>query len=290
MVVHLAERWGCNKQRDLWVLSILVGLSGPSGTASPPDQGLDLQANTRAHSIASAFPAHERRCPRVVRLSGAGKGLPMALTRFGSRWIVRSAGKPSTRLPLGPALVLLLLASCRGDSGSRTVAAPSSTTSIVATVPSTAMPTSTTADPAVEIVARYKQFWEVRFEVNRTPVNPVDPRLAQFATGKQLDNVVTETRQRLNQGLAVRRPEPSASKNRVKVVQVAGDTASLQDCATNDGIVYRVATGQVLDDGVVTRSVEATMRRVDGVWRLADSRVVQEWKGVAGCALSPDFS
>lgn len=152
------------------------------------------------------------------------------------------------------------------------------------------MPTSTTADPAVEIVARYKQFWEVRFEVNRIPVNPADPRLAQFATGKQLDNVVTETRQRLNQGLAVRRPEPSASKNRVKVVQVAGDTASLQDCATNDGIVYRVATGQVLDDGVVTRSVEATMRRVDGVWRLADSRVVQEWKGVAGCALSPDFS
>ena len=62
-----------------------------------------------------------------------------------------------------------------------------------------------------------------------------------------------------------------------------------QDCATNDGVVYRVATGQVLDDGVVTRSVEATMRRVDGAWRLADSRVIQEWKGVAGCALSPDF-
>jgi hypothetical protein len=51
-----------------------------------------------------------------------------------------------------------------------------------------------------------------------------------------------------------------------------------------------VATGQVLDDGVVTRSVEATMRRVEGVWRLADTRVLQEWKGVSGCALSPEFS
>jgi len=192
-----------------------------------------------------------------------------------------------------PALLalVLLLAGCRGDSGSGTAAAPSSTLSTAVTSSSSTNPTtSTTADPAVEIVSRYKQFCEVRFELNRTPVNPADPRLAQFATGKQLDNVVTETRQRLNQGLAVRRPEPSASKNRVKVVQVVGDTASLQDCATNDGVVYRVATGQVLDDGVVTRSVEATMRRVDGVWRLADSRVIQEWKGVAGCAQSPDFS
>ena len=64
----------------------------------------------------------------------------------------------------------------------------------------------------------------------------------------------------------------------------------LQDCATNDGIVYRVATGQVIDDSVVTRSVSATMRRVDGTWKLAEARVLQEWKGVAGCALSGEFS
>src|SRR5436189_240114 len=82
-----------------------------------------------------------------------------------------------------------------------------------------AAPTSTTGDPAVEIVARYTQFWEVRFEANRDPVNPADPRLAQFATGAQLDNVLAETRQRRDQGLAVRRPEPSASTNRVKVVE-----------------------------------------------------------------------
>ena len=223
--------------------------------------------------------------------AGARKGRLTAVTKIRSRWTETGEGQRNLgRVPALLALVLLL-AGCRGDSGSGTAAAPSSTLSTAVTSSSSTNPTtSTTADPAVEIVSRYKQFWEVRFEVNRTPVNPADPRLAQFATGKQLDNVVTETRQRLNQGLAVRRPEPSASKNRVKVVQVVGDTASLQDCATNDGIVYRVATGQVLDDGVVTRSVEATMRRVDGVWRLADSRVIQEWKGVAGCAQSPDFS
>lgn len=160
--------------------------------------------------------------------------------------------------------------------------APPSSTALVTT--------STSADPAAEVVARYREFWDVRFEANRNPVDPNDPRLEQLATGKQLETVLTETRQRLDQGLAVRRPEPSESRNRVKVIEVTGDTATLQDCATNDGIIYRVATGQVLDDSVVTRSVEATMRRVDGAWRLADTRVIQEWRGVSGCALSPDFS
>ncbi len=202
------------------------------------------------------------------------------------------AGWPdAARRLMGPVLVLSVLAACGGDSRQSTAPTPSSTASTPIIGPSsTNLTTSTTVDPAGEIIARYKQFWDVRFEVNRNPVNPTDPRLAQFATGKQLDNVVTETRQRLDQGLALRRPEPSASKNRVKLIEVASDTARLQDCATNDGIVYRVATGQVLDDGVVTRSVEATMRRVDGVWRLADTRVLQEWKGVVGCALSPEFS
>jgi len=219
----------------------------------------------------------------------------MALTGNCSRWTGGDgANHNAARWLLGPTIALLLLTACNGGSKPTTVAAPTSTASTSSTVAaapsSTASPTTTTVDQATEIVARYKQFWDVRFEVNRSPVNPADPRLAQLATGKQLDNVVTETRQRLDQGLAIRRPEPSASKNRVKVVEVASDSARLQDCATNDGIVYRVATGQVLDDGVVTRSVEATMRRVDGTWRLADTRVVQEWKGVAGCAQSPEFS
>lgn len=243
--------------------------------------------------MAMAPPAHERRRPRGLLLpSGARKGRITALTGAFSRRMGGCAGWPNAaRRLFGPVLFLLVLAACGGDSGSSAAPTPSSTASTTITPPSsTNLTTSTTVDPAGEVVARYKQFWEVRFEVSRNPVNPNDPRLAQFATGRQLDNVVTETRQRLDQGLAVRRPEPSASKNRVKVIEVGSDTARLQDCATNDGIVYRVATGQVLDDGVVTRSVEATMRRVEGVWRLADTRVLQEWKGVSGCALSPEFS
>lgn len=72
-------------------------------------------------------------------------------------------------------------------------------------------------------------------------------------------------------------------------MNVDGTTAQLQECSVNDGVVYEVDSGQVIDDTVVTRSVEATMEQVDGVWKLAATRVVQSWEGVAGCALSADF-
>ena len=99
-----------------------------------------------------------------------------------------------------------------------------------------------------------------------------------------------ETTQRSDQGLALRpAAEQVAEQHRVKVVSVEGDTTILQDCATDDDVVYRVSNGEVVNDRVTTRNVEATMRRVDGVWKLVHTRVVQTWEGVAGCAQSPDF-
>ena len=157
------------------------------------------------------------------------------------------------------------------------------------TTPATTGTTAAT-DPVAVIVERYQAFWQVRFEANRDPVNPGDPRFAQYATGAQLENVTKETTQRRDQGLALRRPEPSITKRRVRDVKVSGDSATLRDCATNDGVVYRVSTGEVVDDSVATYNVEATMRLVDGSWKLAEAKVIQQWEGVAGCALSPDFA
>ena len=211
----LTDRGPCTALRD----SLLSDQAGPpgSGHASLTDQWLALQANrtdrlpgSKAHSTAMAPPAHGRRRPRA-RPSGARKGRFMALTgtrsgRTGGRGGQLNAAPTSVILALTLALTLLLLAAC-GDDSSPTVA-PTSSSTAVTTAAST---TPTTADPAAEIVARYTQFWEARFEANRDPVNPADPRLAQLATGAQLDNVLAETRQRRDQGLAVRRPDPSAS-------------------------------------------------------------------------------
>lgn len=187
--------------------------------------------------------------------------------------------------------VVFLAPACSGDDDDGAIPTTSSsrrTTSSSGASTSTSSTDTTTAGTAVEqeIQTRYTAFWEARFQANQAPPNPTHPGLREYATGAQLENVISETTRNRDEGLAFRRPEDSVYERRVRVVSVDGDTARLQDCVTNDGIVYRVASGEVIDDSVNTRSLEAVMRLVDGEWRLETTRVLQEWKGVAGCALA----
>lgn len=202
----------------------------------------------------------------------------------------RRASRPGTAATLATAAVLIL-AACSGDNKpiAATPSAPPSTSTSGVTTTSAPTTTPATQDVAADIVARYKMFWQVRFEANQNPPNPEDPRLAEFSTAPQLDKVRAETRSNLDQGLAIRRPPDSVARSSVKVREVNDATATLQECVVDDGVLYRFTTGEVLDAEVATQSVESTMQLVDGVWRLAEARLVQEWKGVAGCALSGDF-
>lgn len=195
------------------------------------------------------------------------------------------------------AISVLLVAGCSssGDTDDATTTVPesSSTTPSSSTSSTTSSSSSTTTsapeDDEQAIVDQYLGFWDARFEANSEPVNPDLPALADFATGAQLDNVIAETQRRKDSGLAVRLPDNSVGERRVKVASVEGEEALLLDCATNDTVLYRVDTGEVIDDSVATRSIEATMRLVDGKWRLAGTRELQKWEGVAGCAVSSDF-
>ncbi|HAS13126.1 MAG TPA: hypothetical protein DCS55_21840 [Acidimicrobiaceae bacterium] len=150
------------------------------------------------------------------------------------------------------------------------------------------MTTTEPDDVAALVTARYLEFWDARFEANTDPVDPDSATLRDLATGDQLVNVVAETQQRQDAGLALRAADDPVKERRIRLVDVQGDTATIQDCATNDDVVYRVATDEVLDDSVVTRNISATMRLVDGQWRLAAAQELQKWEGVAGCALSSD--
>jgi hypothetical protein len=199
-------------------------------------------------------------------------------------------------VPRGPGITTLLVvaalavAACTGSNGQQ-AADDTTTTTAGPTTETTAGPTTTTAAdeelaPEEQVAQAYLRFWEVRLEANGEPPDPEHPALAQVATGEQLENVIAETRRRLEQGLAVRPPEPSVASHEVTVLRVGDTDAELQDCFVNDGIVYRIETGETIDDSVVTRSVSARMELVDGQWRLARATVLQEWEGVAGCALA----
>ena len=193
------------------------------------------------------------------------------------------------------AVVVLAAAACSGDGESSSPDSSTSSTPTSSTSTTTSEPTSPTAttdttspigDEEAVILERYLEFWDVRFEANSDPVDPADPRLADLATDAQLNNVLEETQRRADQGLALRNPTDSVTERRPVVVSVDGSEATIQDCSINDTIVYRVSDGEVIDDSTVTRSVSATMRKVDGVWKLSSTSEIQKWEGVAGCALS----
>lgn len=201
------------------------------------------------------------------------------------------AARPGCRFALVVATALLL-AAC--SAGGDEISEPASTTSRAPTTASTtSTPTTTSTSPPdgsqsddQELVDRYVGFWDARLAANESPPNPDDPALAEFATGPQLDNVMAETRQRLDDGLALRSADPSRTSHDVTVISQTADRAEIQDCFVNDGVVYRPDTGEVIDDSVVTRSVSADMVLVDGVWKLERATVVQQWEGIAGCALA----
>ena len=192
------------------------------------------------------------------------------------------------RTPLLVAVLLALLVSaCSGDDA----AIPAGTTTTLpskTSVTSDNATTTTRAAASVEadITQRYEAFWDERFAANQAPVDPAKAGLREFATGAQLNEVIAETTRNRDEGIAFRRPKDTVYKRRVHVISVEGDVARVQDCVTNDGIVYRVASGEVVDDKVATNSLEAVMRRVDGVWKLESTKLLQRWDGVSGCALA----
>lgn len=190
---------------------------------------------------------------------------------------------------------VLAATACSGDGDSSSPSSSTSSTSTSSTSTTTSEPTSTaattdttssTGDEEAVILEQYLEFWDVRFEANSEPVDPTNPRLADLATDAQLTNVLEETQRRADQGLALRNPTDSVTERRPIVVSIDGSEATIQDCSINDTIVYRVSDGEVIDDSIVTRSVSATMRKVDGVWKLSSTSEIQKWEGVAGCALS----
>lgn len=217
----------------------------------------------------------------------------MVVSRPPRRHRAPRSTKAATMIAAG----MLMLGACSGDDDERGLGTTTTTTTSSTTT--TSEPTSTTSstspdstdpssDEEAQILDRYLAFWDARFEANTDPVNPDDERLADLATGAQLDNVREETRQRAEAGLAFRRPEDSITERRPRIVRIDEDVATIQDCAINDGIIYRVDSGEVVNDDIVTQNVDATMRRVDGSWKLERATLLQEWEGVAGCANSSD--
>lgn len=204
---------------------------------------------------------------------------------------------------LGCAAVSVLAVACNGDDGSDVAAATTTTSSERTTTtartrstttstsgPSVTAPTSTPGTGGAnaaeqEVIDRYIGYWDARTAANTGVPNPADPALAEFATGEQLEAVVTETQANLDGGFAFRAAERPANFREVRVVSIDGDVAVVQECVVDDQVIFRRESGEVVNDEVATRNVRGELSRVDGRWRLARAELVQRWEGVGGCAL-----
>lgn len=151
---------------------------------------------------------------------------------------------------------------------------------------STTLTSEAPSDANQEIADRYIGYWQAQFNANTGVPNPDDPQLAEFATGRQLEQVRSETQANLDQGLAFRAAAKPANFQRVTVVSVDGDHAVVQECVVSDDVVFNRNTGAITNDAVATYNARGEMTRVSGVWRVSAVTMVQKWTGVAGCALA----
>ena len=221
--------------------------------------------------------------------------------------------------PLIPVVLFALaVAGCSSDDSSEPSAAstttspsttePVSTTETTAptTEPTEAPTTTSTSEPTptpepteapddqpIEtlIAERIRAFFDAREAANAGPSpDPTDPTLAEVASGEALESAIAETQRRLDDGRAIRPGEQALAETRVGTVQVEGATAQAAVCSIDDGVIYEVATGEVVNDDVVTHNYLVDLEQADDVWRVARVVRLQQWEGVAGCALAPgDF-
>lgn len=172
---------------------------------------------------------------------------------------------------------------------------PTSTAVPTPSTPPEPTPTSppTTEPESIEVVlaGRVRDLFAARMAANDAPVpDPDDPGLAAVAIGEELADLIAETSQRRDNGLAFRAGDGALAEVRVGFVEAQETTATVSVCSIDDGVIYRLDTGDVVDDDVSTNNYQIDLQLVDGVW--LTSRVVrlQQWEGVAGCALAPgDF-
>lgn len=137
-----------------------------------------------------------------------------------------------------------------------------------------------------EVLAAWRGYGEALDEVNRESPDPDNPLLARYATGETLESVRAAAARNRDEGIVTALPPNSVSQQWAEVLSVDGDTARIRSCEVDDGLVVDAETGEaVTPPHVSTLLVEATLVQEDGVWKVAHGGVVEEWDGIAGCAL-----
>lgn len=175
-------------------------------------------------------------------------------------------------------LAALMVTACRSDNDDPPSATSTSAAS-ASSAPSTPGTTTSTDDPRMNVLAAYRQFWDIFLEVGAM-TGPFDKdiviaKLRQRTTGREYDALFKQFQaDRLN-GIVTRGSLDLAPR----VATLAGQTATVKDCYDDKTGAYKASTGERLDTDDPDRFlVTATLQLdPDGIWRV--SAIKREAKG-----------
>lgn len=198
--------------------------------------------------------------------------------------MARTPHHGSAALALG-VVVVLLLAGC-GDGGTEDpgprahvttsttqAAAPSSTASDVST--------STPSTPEEQVKAAYLRITKEYFTLIQQP-DPTASVIDSNYVGAALKSVRDEnSRYALNEWTVRFPKEPPVPE--ILGVQVDGGEATISTCIVDDSQLVRASDGAIVDNDVVSKLFDATLRLVNGRWLLESQERIQSWPDAAGC-------
>jgi hypothetical protein len=147
----------------------------------------------------------------------------------------------------------------------------------VATAPTTAAPTTTTVDPTkAAILAAYRAHWDDVIGVAETvPIKPLDPRLAEHTTGKQL----LSEQQALTRLSVLGHYNQGSTDLSPTVTAVSGDSATVTDCIFDHSIEMDFRTKTAVEAPDIGHTLDVfVLTRVNGSWFVSDSTVMKSGK------------
>jgi hypothetical protein len=201
--------------------------------------------------------------------------VPTAMTRRW-RWVRRVAALACA------VATLALAAACGGGNDEPDQDSRRSTTTTAPADPTTTTPPTTTLTPEEEVEAVYLELVEAVYRLVTTRPDPDDPALARLATepvlGRMRDSLSTAQAEH-----HIVQPGPRSSHRIMSVVVEQPDRAVLRDCSVGNDTTVDQDDGRIVDEGLTTRVLEATLVSIDGQWLVSSIATVVRLDGEVPC-------
>jgi hypothetical protein len=128
--------------------------------------------------------------------------------------------------------------------------------------------------------AAYLAYWQM-FDRVTNPPSPSDPAIAQFAVDPARADLVDGLNTLQAAGQSLTEPANNPSRHDV-VVMITSSGATVSDCFVDTRVLTN-GSGAVVNDNVVTKSLQGRLVVDGGQWKVAQYDELKRTDGVSAC-------